>query len=142
MEYESETEGIRVSVRPRFSLAQSDPGEGTYVFSYEIELENASTEPAQLMFRHWRIHDSGGEDTVVDGDGVVGEQPVLTPGESHHYSSFCVLRSPVGWMEGYYTFTRPFTRSEDDEFEVAIPRFDLEAPLPPPEAPERPEATN
>ena len=138
MRYESETDGIRVAVRPRFSLAQSDPAEGTYVFSYEVDVFNESSEPAQLMFRHWRIHDSVGDDTIVDGEGVVGEQPVLVPGQGHHYSSFCVLRSPVGWMEGWYTFVRP----GDVEFRVTIPRFELEAPLPPPDGQERAEITN
>lgn len=138
MRYQSETEGIRVAVRPRFSLAQSDPADGTYVFSYEVEMLNGSSEPAQLVYRHWRIHDSAGDDTVVDGEGVVGEQPVLAPGASHSYSSFCVLRSPVGWMEGYYTFTRP----GEKEFRVGIPRFDLEAPLPPPDGQEQVEITN
>ena len=138
MRYQSETDGIRVSVRPRFSLAQSDPAAGTYVFSYEVELENGSPDPAQLLFRHWRIHDAAGDDTIVDGEGVVGQQPLLVPGGSHHYSSFCVLRSPVGWMEGYYTFARP----GEEDFRVAVPRFDLEAPLPPPGGEEQVEITN
>lgn len=138
MRYESESEGIRVSVQPSFSLAESDPSEGTWVFSYRVGLRNEGGVPAQLLFRHWYIHDSGGEDTEVDGEGVVGQQPVLVPGGVHSYSSFCVLRSPVGYMEGYYTFIR----AEGERFRVSIPRFSLEAPLPPPEAPEGPELSN
>lgn len=138
MRYESETAGIRVSVRPRFSLAQSDPSEDTYVFSYDVEVRNGGHEAVQLLFRHWHIHDSAGEDTVVDGEGVVGIQPVLPPGTSHQYSSFCVLRSPVGFMEGYYTFARP----GQDDLRVTIPRFQLEAPLPPPDASETTELQN
>ncbi|MGD2068155.1 MAG: Co2+/Mg2+ efflux protein ApaG [Gemmatimonadota bacterium] len=138
MEYQSETEGIRVAVQPRFSLAQSDPVDGTYVFSYEVEMRNDGPGPAQLLFRHWHIHDSAGDDAVVDGEGVVGEQPLLLPGGSHRYSSFCVLRSPVGYMEGYYTFVRP----GETKFRVAIPRFDLEAPLPPPGAEESADRSN
>ena len=71
MQYEKATEGIRVQVRPRFSLADSDPADGTFVFSYEISMENEGKSPAQLLFRHWRIHDSAGDDSVVDGEKVV-----------------------------------------------------------------------
>lgn len=133
MRYESQSEGIRVAVRPRFSMAESDLGEGTFVFTYKVYLQNEGTEAAQLLFRHWRIHDSLGEDQEVDGEGVVGEQPVLVPGGKHEYLSFCVLRSPVGHMEGYYTFVRP----NGDRFRVGVPRFALEAPLPPPDGEER-----
>ena len=133
MRYESQSEGIRVAVRPRFSMAESDLGEGTFVFTYEVRLQNEGTEAAQLLFRHWHIHDSLGEDQEVDGEGVVGEQPVLVPGGRHEYLSFCVLHSPVGHMEGYYTFVRP----NGDRFRVGVPRFALEAPLPPPDREER-----
>ena len=125
MRYEKATEGIRVQVRPRFSLADSDPADGTFVFSYEISMANESDSTAQLLFRHWRIHDSAGDDSVVDGEGVVGEQPVLEPGQSHEYRSYCVLRSPVGFMEGHYTFARP----DGEQFKVEVPRFQLNGPL-------------
>jgi ApaG protein len=125
MRYEKSTEGIRVSVRPRFSLADSDPSEGTFVFSYRVNMANEGEEAAQLLFRHWLIHDSAIGDSVVDGDGVVGEQPFLAPGESHEYKSFCVLQSPAGYMEGYYTFTRP----DGELFKVEVPRFELNGPL-------------
>jgi ApaG protein len=125
MLYEKATEGIRVWVRPRFSLAQSDPAEGTFVFSYQIALANEGGQPAQLLFRHWHIHDSAAGDSTVDGEGVIGQQPLLAPGESHEYSSYCVLRSPVGYMEGYYTFARP----DGSRFRVEVPRFQLSGPL-------------
>ena len=125
MRYEKATEGIRVWVRPRFSLAESDPAEGTFVFSYQVGLANEGLEPARLLFRHWRIHDSAAGDSMVDGEGVIGQQPLLAPGGSHEYSSFCVLRSPVGYMEGYYTFARP----DGSRFRVEVPRFDLSGPL-------------
>ena len=124
MDYEKTTEGIRVLVRPSFSLPHSEPEDGRFVFTYLVEMENQSEEVAQLLFRHWRIHDSQGEDSEMDGEGVVGEQPTLAPGKSHVYESFCVLRSPVGFMEGYYTFVRP----TGEEFRVSVPRFDLRAP--------------
>ncbi len=132
MDYEKTTEGIRVSVRPSFSLPHSAPGDRRFVFTYLVEMENQSEEVAQLLFRHWRIHDSQGEDLEVDGEGVLGEQPTLAPGKSHVYESFCVLRSPVGFMEGYFTFVRP----TGEEFRVPVPRFELRAPWPVGRAPE------
>lgn len=125
MRIENPIEGIRIRVRPAFSLARSDLASGTWVFSYHVELENEGSDAARLLFRHWLIHDSAGEDTEVDGEGVVGEQPLLQPGDFHTYSSFCVLRSPVGYMEGYYTFSRP----GGERFRVPVPRFSLQAPL-------------
>jgi ApaG protein len=125
MRYEKSTEGIRVQVRPRFSLAESDPADGTFVFSYQVNMANEGDTPAKLLFRHWLIHDSAGEDAEVDGEGVVGQQPLLRPGDAHEYRSFCVLRSPVGYMEGYYTFARP----DGERFRVEVPRFDLNGPL-------------
>jgi len=124
MSYEAKTQGIRVRVRPDFSLAQSDPTEGRFVFTYQVEMDNERDEEVQLLFRHWHIHDSGGEDSVLDGEGVVGEQPRLTPGGSHAYQSFCILRSPLGFMEGYFTFVG----TDGQEFDVVVPKFDLEAP--------------
>jgi ApaG protein len=134
MRYEKSTEGIRVWVQPRFSLADSDPSEGTFVFSYEVGLANEGDEAAQLLFRHWLIHDAAQGDSVVDGDGVVGEQPLLAPGDSHEYKSFCVLQSPVGYMEGYYTFVRP----DGEHFRVDVPRFELSGPLVLPSQPREP----
>lgn len=125
MSYEITTNGIRVSVRPSFSLSHSEPDAGKFVFTYRVEMENHGDEPATLLFRHWHIHDAMGVDSEVDGEGVVGEQPTLAPGDSHEYRSFCILRSPAGFMEGHYTFARP----DGQEFDVMIPRFDLEAPL-------------
>jgi ApaG protein len=125
MRYEKATEGIMVRVEPRFSLADSDPSDGMFVFTYQVSMVNQGLMAARLLFRHWLIHDSAGSDSLVDGDGVIGEQPSLEPGGSHVYSSFCVLRSPVGFMEGYYTFVRPDGR----EFRVEVPRFQLSGPL-------------
>lgn len=125
MRYEQSTQGIRVRVEPHYSLADSDPADDTFVFSYSIEMANEGADAAQLLFRHWRIHDSAGDDTEVEGEGVVGEQPSLAPGGAHSYRSYCVLRSPVGYMEGYYTFERP----DGQRFRVEVPRFQLTAPL-------------
>lgn len=121
------TEGIVVRVRPDFSLAQSSFEEGRFVFSYQVELQNQGTEAGQLLYRFWHIHDSVGEDQEVEGEGVIGEQPALAPGESHSYQSFCVLRAPSGYMQGHYTFVREDGR----RFKVRIPRFELDASIPP-----------
>ena len=124
MDYKKTTEGIRVVVRPSFSLSHSEPADGKFVFTYLVQMENQSAEAAQLLFRHWHIHDSEGEDSELEGEGVLGEHPSLAPGKSHVYESFCVLQSPVGFMEGYYTFVRP----NGEKFRVNVPRFDLRAP--------------
>lgn len=124
MDYEKTTEGIRVVVRSSFSLPHSEPADGKFVFTYLVQMENQSAEAAQLLFRHWHIHDSEGEDSELEGEGVLGEQPSLASGKSHVYESFCVLQSPVGFMEGYYTFVRP----NGEKFRVNVPRFDLRAP--------------
>jgi ApaG protein len=129
MKYEELTDGILIRVHPDFSLADSAPGSGRFVFTYHVEVENLGEEKAQLLFRHWRIHDSGGEDSEVNGEGVVGQQPVLDPGDFHEYRSYCVLKSPVGYMEGHYTFERP----DGSRFKARVPRFSLAAFLPGPD---------
>ncbi len=118
-----ETLGIRVTVRPAFLPAQSQPSPPQYVFAYHVRIENVGAQAAQLVSRRWLIHDSIGENTEVEGDGVVGEQPVIAPGHVHEYQSFCVLKSPSGYMEGAYVFRR----ADRSRFEAAIPRFYLDA---------------
>jgi ApaG protein len=115
------TNGIRITVQPRYAPAHSDPDEPRHVFVYHIRLENVGTDTAQLLWRHWDIHDDAGGDTEVEGEGVVGEQPVLAPGGVHEYESFCVLRGTTGWMEGWYELVRP----DGAKFRAAIPRFEL-----------------
>lgn len=128
MRFEAITHRIRVSVEPRYLDAESSAARERYVFLYRVRLENLGSEAVQLLYRHWLIHDSVGDDSEVDGEGVVGEQPVLEPGGGHAYTSYCVLSSPGGYMEGYYTFRR----SEGTRFRVRVPRFVLQAPLTPP----------
>ena len=121
--YYRETEGIRISVRPLYLAEQSIPAVRRYVFAYFIRIENVSQRTAQLLSRHWYIHDSAGEDYQVVGEGVVGQQPVLHPGDTHEYNSFCILKSTNGTMEGSYHFTC----SDDTQFDANIPRFGLVA---------------
>ena len=120
--YYRQTSGIRVTVRPVFLPTQSDAREHRYVFAYFVRIENVGTAAAQLLTRHWYIHDSIGEDTEVEGEGVVGEQPHLQPGDVHEYSSWCRLKSPAGHMEGTYHFAR----DDGTGFDALIPRFLLQ----------------
>ena len=103
---------------------QSAPAQGRWFWSYHIRIENGGDEPVQLMTRHWRITDGRGTINHVDGDGVVGEQPLLKPGESHDYVSGCPLPTPSGMMEGQYRFIR----EDGTTFLAEIPRFTLVAP--------------
>jgi ApaG protein len=121
--YYRHTAGIRITVRPTYLHERSNPLVGQYVFAYHIRIENVGDAAAQLRTRRWLIHDDAAGDTVVEGEGVVGEQPHLVPGQVHEYRSFCVLKAPHGWMEGAYRFVR----DDDTSFEALIPRFTLTA---------------
>ncbi len=122
--YEAETEGVVVRVRPSYLAGQSDPDEGRWVWAYQIEVLNLSLEPVQLMARRWVITDATGHVEIVRGPGVVGEQPLIAPGDSYTYASGCPLPTPSGSMEGAYTMTGANGRS----FEAAIPAFSLDIP--------------
>ena len=115
------TSGMRISVRPAYLHERSNPLLEQYVFAYDIRIENVADQGAQLRTRRWLIHDEAVGDTVVEGEGVVGEQPHLMPGQVHEYRSFCVLKAPNGWMEGVYRFVR----DDNTSFEAVIPRFTL-----------------
>jgi ApaG protein len=119
--YYKESSGIRITVRPTYLRAQSEPEAKHYVFAYDVRIENVGPLPARLMSRRWLIHDSIGQDTEVEGDGVVGEQPLIEPGQVHEYQSFCILKSGEGFMEGHYNFVR----SDSTTFRAEIPRFIL-----------------
>ena len=118
------TDGIVVRVAVNFLPEQSQPEVGKWFWVYHIRIENGSHERVQLITRHWRITDARGLVNIIDGDGVVGEMPVLAPGESHDYVSGCPLPTPHGSMEGFYTFHR----ADGTPLEVRIPFFPLAAP--------------
>jgi len=119
------THNIEVTVEVRYLSRQSIPKEGHYFFIYFITIENKSDFSVQLIRRHWDIFDSVGEKRVVDGEGVVGETPILAPGEKFDYNSGCNLTSDMGYMNGYYTLVRLIN---NEEFQVQIPKFDLVVP--------------
>ena len=113
---------FRVEVEPRFLPEQSAPSQGIYSFAYTITISNTGEVPAQLISRHWVIGNSAGEVEEVKGLGVVGQQPLLKPGEAFQYSSGCRLRTASGSMEGNFFFV-----AEDGErFEIQIPPFMLD----------------
>jgi ApaG protein len=123
------THGVTVRVAVNFLPEQSRIEAGKWFWVYHIRIENDSDRTLQLLTRHWRITDGRGAVNLVEGEGVVGETPVLAPGQSHDYVSGCPLATPQGSMEGYYTFRdiRP-DGSQGDSVLVPIPHFPLAAP--------------
>lgn len=117
------THGVTVRVAVSYLADQSDPEVGKWFWSYHIRIENGGDEAVQLKTRHWRITDGRGRVAHVDGEGVVGEQPVLSPGATHDYVSGCPLSTPHGSMEGFYGFED----EEGEPLEVRIPFFPLSA---------------
>ena len=118
------TEGVTVRVAPNFLKEQSAIEQERWFWSYHIRIENNGETPVQLLTRHWKITDGRGMVNHVDGDGVVGEQPLLDPGDAHDYVSGCPLTTPNGTMEGHYRFIR----ADGSTFLVEIPFFELLAP--------------
>ncbi len=118
------TSGIRVQVTTTYLADRSSPREGQYLFAYTIRISNTGDETAQLLSRHWIITDAEGEVQEVRGAGVVGEQPVLEPGKSYEYTSYCPLKTNVGTMQGSYTMVRP----GGEQFEARIAPFTLAVP--------------
>lgn len=119
------TNGIKVSVQPSYQPEYSRPAMSRFVFAYHITIENMSPHTVQLLRRHWVIWDSNGSVREVEGEGVVGHQPILAPGESHEYASWCDLSTGIGSMRGAYLMRR---HSDGDMFQVGIPQFRMVAP--------------
>jgi ApaG protein len=115
---------IAVSVATRFLDEQSAPGDNRFVFAYTITIKNAGGVPARLLTRHWIITDANGKLQEVRGDGVVGEQPWLAPGENFEYTSGAVLETAVGTMRGSYQMLA----DDGTHFDAAIPQFTLSVP--------------
>ena len=122
--YTATTRNITVRVQPQFLAEQSDPVSDQYVWLYTINIENGGTEAVQLLNRHWIITNAVGHVEEVQGPGVIGEQPVLQPGDSFQYTSGCPLRTPSGMMVGTYEMVGPC----DERFDIDIPAFSLDSP--------------
>ena len=118
------TDGLRVRVESRFSPEHSDPRANQWFFLYTITISNESDETCQLLTRHWQIRDATGKEEEVKGPGVVGEQPVLEPGDSYEYTSGCPLETPYGSMEGTYGMVW----EGGTQFDAVIARFELREP--------------
>jgi len=119
------TDGIRVRVQSQYLPDQSSPRDDRFVFAYTITISNEGGQTAQLRTRHWIITDARGVIEEVRGDGVVGEQPTLKPGQSFQYTSGCVLTTPIGTMQGSYRFWR----DDGTYFDAQIATFSLASPV-------------
>lgn len=122
--YSAITHSIKVTVKPVYLEDQSSPGENHYVWAYHVRIENQGEATVQLRSRHWRITDALGRLQEVRGAGVVGEQPVLKPGEMFEYTSGTPLPTPSGIMTGTYEMER----EGGDRFDIKIPAFSLDSP--------------
>ena len=118
------TNGIRVQVTTKFLPERSSAKDNEYWFAYFIRISNVGEETAQLLSRHWVITNTDGEEEEVRGEGVVGEKPVLAPGATYDYNSFCHLKTAVGTMHGSYTMVK----ADGDTFEARIAPFTLAVP--------------
>jgi ApaG protein len=121
---DSTTRDIRIQVRPTYLAEHSVPNAGSFVFAYHISITNLGPETVQLLRRHWIITDAHGHVEEVEGEGVVGETPVLAPGATFEYDSFCPLPTPFGTMEGTYTMRT----AAGETFTAEIGQFSLIAP--------------
>lgn len=122
--YSATTRDVRVMVSPRFLPEQSDPERGRFFWAYSVRIENLGKATVQLISRHWVITDGRNHVEEVRGPGVVGEQPVLKPGESFEYTSGCPLPTPSGGMEGSYQMLT----TDGETFDAAVPAFSLHLP--------------
>ena len=122
--YSQTTRAITVTVKPFFLEDQSSPSDSHYVWAYHVRIENQGPETVQLRNRHWRITDSLGRVQEVRGAGVVGEQPVLKPGDSFEYTSGTPLPTPSGIMVGSYQMET----TTGERFDIAVPPFSLDSP--------------
>ncbi|MDE0879238.1 MAG: Co2+/Mg2+ efflux protein ApaG [Sphingomonas bacterium] len=122
--YAETTGGVTVRVSVSYLAEQSEPGRGRWFWAYHIRIENDGASAVRLLSRRWIITDGRGARHTVEGEGVVGEQPMIEPGDSYDYVSGCPLATPTGAMQGSYRMVG----ADGDGFDVAIPRFDLRAP--------------
>ena len=122
------TQQVTITVETFFQDQYSNAGEGKYIFAYRIRIANDSPDPVQLLSRHWTVVGATGERRQVQGDGVVGQQPVIVPANHHEYTSWVQLETPVGAMFGSYLMSRPDARGRRELFRVAVPRFILMTP--------------
>lgn len=119
------SQGVKISIETVYQDKYSDASENNFMFAYSITIQNLTDQPLQLLRRKWFIFDSSGETRTVEGEGVVGLQPIIVSNESYNYVSGCSLTSEVGSMRGFYIMKNILT---DAELEVEIPEFELITP--------------
>ncbi len=119
-----ETQGVKITARPSYQSERSQPDQNQWLWSYQITVMNTGEESVQLFDRHWVITDAAGGVEEVRGEGVIGQQPVLSPGEEFTYESFCPLPTDFGWMRGAYGMIK----GDGTRFEAAIAPFLLHLP--------------
>lgn len=119
------TSGVQITVETQFRSDLTQLENNSFIFNYRVHIKNNNAFTVQLLTRDWYIFDSLSEIRLVTGEGVIGEQPILKPGESYNYTSGCDLNSEVGFMKGFYTFKN---LSTNDVFRVTVPLFNLEYP--------------
>lgn len=124
-DYTATTRSLRVSVRSFYLTDQSRPEDNHHVWAYRVRIENLGAEPVQLLRRTWHITDSLGRTQTIRGDGVIGQQPVLDPGESFEYTSGTPLDTPSGFMSGLFHM---ITSSDGEAFDITVPAFSLDSP--------------
>lgn len=122
--YQATTQGVSVSVNPHYLEDQSEPENGQFTWAYRVQIENVGTQTVQVLTRHWKITNTKGESHEVIGDGLVGQKPVLEPGQTFEYTSGTPLTTPSGFMSGCFHVI-----AEDGIlFEVTVPAFALDTP--------------
>lgn len=124
MTFEAQTQGLRVAVQSYFLEDQSEPSDNQFVWAYRIKITNEGSTTVQLMARHWVITDGAGATQEVKGEGVIGEQPIITPGQHFVYTSGTPLKTPTGFMRGTYEMQD----ENGDHFFIEIPTFSLDSP--------------
>jgi ApaG protein len=124
MRVSSSSHQITVSVRTEYRVVESDPSQNVYFYVYHITIANQSKSPVQLLSRTWLIQNGIGENRMIEGEGVIGVQPIIEPNETFSYASYCELNTPIGSMHGHYTMTNLHTQAQ---MSVLIPKFRLEA---------------
>jgi ApaG protein len=125
-DYTATTKSMRVSVRSFYLADQSRPEDSHYVWAYRVRIENLGQEPVQLISRTWHIVDSHGRTQTVRGEGVIGQQPLLEPGETFEYTSGTPLDTPSGFMSGEYHMISP---ASGETFDITVPAFSLDSPF-------------
>ncbi|MFT7119855.1 MAG: ApaG protein [Neolewinella sp.] len=117
------TQEVTVSAESVYQEAYSDPAKMQYVFAYRIRITNNSAVPVTLLARAWEVIDATGERKLVEGEGVVGEQPEIMPGQYHEYTSWVQFETPMGAMQGSYSMRRNNSRGREEFFPVQVPKF-------------------